>query len=158
MPGGWILRQRDQIAGLIEMLRLSCVIILLTLLGVSSVCAGEIASFRELESFFYADGKLERFEGRYECVYFMEGDTITRIKVFDSKTNETHLDKTIFYIERQLRSDPSKGLAARGRGVVRAVGRPGIDGVEILSITGEFLMSVKSTSDFFEISRSMRVR
>ena len=140
------------------MLRLACVILLLTLPGVSSVSPGEIISFRELESFFYANGKMERFEGRFECVYFMEGDTITRIKVVDSKTNETHFDKTAFYIERQLRSDPSKGLAARGNGVVRAVGRPGIDGVEILSITGEFLMSVKSTSDFFEISRSMRVR
>ena len=133
-------------------------IILLTLLSVSSVCAGEIASFRELESFFYADGKMERFEGRFECAYFMEGDTITRIKVFDSKTNETHFDKTTFYIERKLRSDPSKGFANQGKGVVRALGQPGKDGVEILSITEQIMVSVKSTSDFFEISRSKRIK
>jgi len=133
-------------------------VLLMILLGTELVCAEEMATFQEMESYFYVDGKMERSEGRFENVYFIEGDTITRIKVFDSKTNETHLEKTTFYIERQLRSDPSKGLAARGRAVVRAVGRPGIDGVEILSITGEFLMSVKSTSDSFEISRSMRVR
>ncbi len=140
------------------MLRLPSMVVLMTLLGTGFGCAEEMATFQEMESYFYVDGKMERSKGRFESVYFIEGDTITRIKVFDSKTNEIHFDKTAFYIERQLRSDPSKGLAARGNGVVRAVGRPGIDGVEILSITGEFLMSVKSTSDFFEISRSKRVR
>jgi hypothetical protein len=88
----------------------------------------------------------------------MEGDTVTRIKVLDLKYNEIHYDKTAFHVERKLRSDPSKGLATKGKGVVRAIGLCGIDGVEILSITEEFMVSVKSTSDFFEISRSKRIK
>jgi len=67
-------------------------------------------------------------------------------------------DTTKFYIERQLRSDPTKGLAIHRAGVVRAIGRPGIDGVESLSVTEEFMVSVKSTSDCFEISRSKRIK
>ena len=133
-------------------------VLLMILLGTELVCAEEMATFQEMESYFYVDGKMERSEGRFESVYFIEGDTITRIKVFDSKTNETHFDKTTFYIERKLRSDPSKGLANQGKGVVRALGRPGIDGVEILSITEQIMVSVKSTSDFFEISRSKRIK
>lgn len=145
-------------AGLFNMVRLASVVALMTLLWTGFVCAGEIVTFQELESYFYVDGKMERSEGRFESVYFMEGDTITRIKVIDLKINETHFDKTTFYIERQLRSDPTKRLAIQGKGVVRAVGRPGIDGVEILSITEQFMVSVKSTSDRFVISRSMRVK
>jgi hypothetical protein len=140
------------------MLRLPSMFVLMTLLGTGFGCAEEMATFQEMESYFYVDGKMERSEGRFESVYFIEGDTITRIKVFDSKTNETHFDKTTFYIERKLRSDPSKGLANQGKGVVRALGRPGIDGVEILSITEQIMVSVKSTSDFFEISRSKRIK
>jgi hypothetical protein len=131
---------------------------LITLLATGYVCAGEMVTFRELESYFYVDGKMERSEGRYEYVYFMEGDTITRIQVLDLKKNETQYDNTKFYIERQLRSDPTKGLAIQSKGVVRAIGRPGIDGVEILSITEQFMQSVKSTSNYFVISRSMRVK
>lgn len=138
--------------------RLSTIITLMTLLGAGFVCAGEMMTFREQESYFYADGKMERSEGRFESIYFMEGDTIARIRVMDLKNNEIHYDNSTFHIERKLRSDPSKGLAIRGKGVVRAVGRSGIDGVEILSITEEFMVSVKSTSDYFEISRSKRVK
>ena len=133
-------------------------VVLMTLLSTGFVCTGKMATFQELENYFYVDGKMERSEGRFESVYFIEGDTITRIKVFDSKTNETHFDKTTFYIERKLRSDPTKGLASQSKGIVRALGRPGIDGVEILSITEQFMISVKPTSDFFEISRSRRIK
>ena len=140
------------------MVRLSSVITLMWLLGSGFVCAGEMFTFQEQESYFYADGKMERSEGRYEYVYFMEGDTITRIQVLDLKKNETQYDNTKFYIERQLRSDPTKGLAIQSKGVVRAIGRPGIDGVEILSITEQFMQSVKSTSNYFVITRLKRIK
>jgi len=74
------------------------------------------------------------------------------------KYNEIQYDNTKFYIERQLRSDPTKGLAIQSTEVVRAIGRPGIDGVEILSITEQFMMSVKSTSNYFVISRLKRIK
>jgi hypothetical protein len=144
-------------AGLFDMVRLPSVIALLTLLSTSYVCGAEMVTFRELESYFYTDGKMERSEGRFESVYYMEEDTITRIKVFDFKNNETHYDETTFVIERKLRSDPTHGLAIQGKVVVRAIGMSGIDGVEILSITDQFMQSVKSVSNYFVISRSKRI-
>ena len=144
--------------GLSDMVRLPAVVTLMALLGSSFVCAGEMITFQEQESYFYADGKMERSEGRFESVYYMEGDTITRIQVLDLKYNEIQNDNTKFYIERQLRSDPKKGLAIQSKGVVRAIGRPGIDGVEILSITEQFMQSVKSTSNYFVISRLKRIK
>jgi hypothetical protein len=76
----------------------------------------------------------------------------------DLKNNEVNYDKTTFHIDRKLRSDPTKGTASQRKPVVRAVGRPGIDGVEILSITDQFMVSVRSTSDFIEISSSRRIK
>jgi hypothetical protein len=124
------------------------------LLGTGSACAEEMMTFQEQESYLYADGKMKRSERRFEIVYFMEGDTITRIRVMDLKNNEIHSDKTTFHIDRKLRSDPTKG----GAGVIRAIGRTGIDGVEILSITGQFMVSIKSISDYIEISRLKRIK
>jgi hypothetical protein len=144
-------------AGLFDMVRLPSVAAILMLLSTGYACAGEMVTFRELESYFYADGKMERSEGQFEIVYYVEEDTITRIKVFDLKNNETHYDETTFVIERKLRSDPTKGLAIQGKGVVRAIGMSGIDGVEILSITGQFMQSVKSVSNYFVISRLKRI-
>lgn len=140
------------------MVRLTFVIILMMLLDTGSACAEEMMTFREVESYLYADGKMERSDGRFEIVYFIEGDTITRIRVMDLKNNEVNYDKTTFHIDRKLRSDPIKGTASQRKPVVRAVGRPGIDGVEILSITDQFMVSVRSTSDFIEISSSRRIK
>ena len=140
--------------GIFDMLRLASVISLMMLLGIGAACAQEMMTFRELESYSYADGKMVRSEGRFEIVYFMEGDTITRIRVGDLKNNEIHYDKTVYHIDRKLRSDPTQGHA----GVIRAIGRTGIDGVEILSITDQFMVSVKSISDYLEISRSKRIK
>lgn len=142
----------------LDMHMLTYVITLIMLLGTVPACAGEIMTFRELESYFYSDGKMERFDGRFEVVYFMEGDTITRIQILDLKNNEISSDKTTFHIDRKLRSDPTTGPSLRGKGVVRAIGRTGIDGVEILSIADQFIMSVRSIADHFEISRLKRIK
>ena len=139
---------------IIDMARLIPLIASIMLLGTDPLCAQEMMTFRELESYSYADGKMVRSEGRFEIVYFMEGDTITRIRVGDLKNNEIHYDKTVYHIDRKLRSDPTQGHA----GVIRAIGRTGIDGVEILSISDQFMVSVKSISDYLEISRSKRIK
>ena len=143
---------------IIDMARLIPLIASIMLLGTDPLCAQEMMTFRELESYSYADGKMVRSEGRFEIVYFMEGDTITRIRVGDLKNNEIHYDKTVFHIDRKLRSDPTTGPDIRGKKVVRAIGRTGIDGVEILSLSDQFMVSVKSISDYFEISRSKRIK
>jgi len=48
-------------------------VLLMILLGTELVCAEEMATFQEMESYFYVDGKMERSEGRFESVYFRRG-------------------------------------------------------------------------------------
>ena len=42
--------------------------------------------------------------------------------------------------------------------VIRAVGQPGSDAIEILVIGQDFIQSCKSTSDYFVISRFKRIK
>jgi hypothetical protein len=42
----------------------------------------------------------------------------------------------------------------RGKKVVRAIGQPGLDAVEILAIGDTFIQSVKSTSDYFSYQQA----
>ena len=141
------------------MAKLTSRIVLTALLLIGTVCeAEEMMAFQEVESYTYANDEMQRSEGRFEAVYFLDGDTITRIRIMDLKNNEIYYDKTTFHIDRTLRSDPTKVPAIKAKPVIRAVGRFGIDGVEILSITDQFMVSVKSISDYFEISRSRRIK
>ena len=48
-------------------------VVLMTLLGPGFVCAEKMATFQELENYFYVDGKMERSEGRFKSVYFWRG-------------------------------------------------------------------------------------
>lgn len=123
--------------------------------------AGETISTQETENYFYSDGKMTRSEGQFEITYYMEGDTITRKSVYDFKKKEVIPDDTIYRIQRQLISDPSRGLADGimvRKHVIRAIGQPGTDAVEILMIDETFIQSVKSTSDYFVISRQKRIK
>lgn len=65
---------------------------------------------------------------------------------------------TVYQIQRQLSSDPNKGLSLGGKPIIRAIGQPGTDAVEILMIGETFIQSVKSTSDYFVISRLKRFK
>ena len=47
--------------------------------------AGQTISTREVQGFFYADGKMEKSDAAFEITYFIEGDKITRTRVYDFK-------------------------------------------------------------------------
>ena len=124
-----------------------------------AVCAETIQT-KEVESFFYADGKMERAEGNFEITYYIEGDSITRTRVFDLLKKEVIPDDTIYYRQSKLNSDPKSPLhqEAIDNSVIRAIGQPGTDAIEILSITDDFVLSCKSTNDYFVISRAKRIK
>lgn len=120
--------------------------------------AGDTITAKDVESYFYRHGKMEPDKNSpFEVTYYLEGDTITRTRVYDSQEKEVIPDNTIYYIQRQLLSDPSKGGYGRPL-VIRAIGQPGSDAVEILTIGDEFILSVKSTSDYLVIRRSKRLK
>lgn len=120
--------------------------------------AGETITAQEVEGYFYADGEMKRSRGQFEITYYVEGDTVTRTRVYDIDKKQVIPDDTIYQIQRQLASDPSKGLSLSGEPIIRAIGQPGTDAVEILMIGGTFIQSVKSTSDYFVISRQKRIK
>jgi hypothetical protein len=132
-------------------------IILILLIIPSSCMAGETITAQELESYFYANGEMKRSGPQFEITYYIEGDKITRTRVYDIKKREVIPDNTVYYIIRQLWSDPTKDLSWEKKKVVRAIGKPGEDAVELLVIGDNFIQFVKSTSHYFVISRLKRL-
>jgi len=124
--------------------------------------AGETIIGQEVEGYFYADGLMKQSKGQFENTYYLEGDTVTRTRVYDLIKKEVIPDDTVYRIQRQLWSDPTKPdsllSTADGTPVIRAVGQPGFDAIEILVIGETFIQSVKSTADYFVISRYKRIK
>lgn len=118
-----------------------------------SAVGGHVMVATEVQSCLYADGKIECSEGQFTSTYHFEGDTITRTNVFSVKKNEAIADDTKYKVIADLDSDPRNNPTGPFPQVVRAIGFPGSDAVEILSIDSTNMQSVKSTSNYFVISR-----
>jgi hypothetical protein len=141
------------------MTRPAFLIVLLMLLACRTAFAGETITGQEVEGYFYADGEMKPSMGQFEITYYIEGNTVTRTRVYDTNKKEVIPDDTVYQIQRQLLSDPSKGLSHGGKQpIIRAIGQPGTDAVEVLMIGETFIQSVKSTSDYFVISRLKRIK
>lgn len=125
----------------------------------SGLC-GETIYAKELESYMYVDGKMKHSKGQFEITYLYEGDKIIRTRVYDLNKNEVIPDNTVYQIQRQLWSDPNINLPLLGKRIIRAVGQPGNDAIEILTIEldGEFIQSVRSTANYFIINRYKRIK
>ena len=131
--------------------------IFLIIFVTANAFAGETITAREIEGYFYADGKMERSEGLFENTYYFEDDQITRTRVYDFKKKKIIPDDTIYKIQRQLWSDPTQGLSIIGVPIIRAIGQPGKDAIEILIIGEKYIQSIKSTADYLVISRFERI-
>jgi predicted transcriptional regulator len=118
----------------------------------------EIIKTREIEGYFYHDGKMIKSDGEFEHTYKLEDDHIIRINIYNFKKNENIPDNTIYKILRQLYSDPLQGSNSNKDTVIRAIGQPGSDAVEIIAIYDNIVQSVKSTANYFVISRSIRIK
>ena len=141
------------------MTRLSLLIALGGLLFCGVTFGGDTIYAQEVESYFYADGEMKQSSGTFEITYFIEGDTVTRTRVYDFIKKEVIPDDTVYIIQRQLESDPSRGSGTLfGGPVIRAIGQPGADAIEILMIGETFIQSVKSTNDYFVIMRLKRIK
>ena len=120
------------------------------------ICGQTIVA-REVEGYFYSDGKMQKSAGQFENTYYYQGDTIKRIKVHDFRNNRTEEDDTVYQVQRQLLSDPGRNISL-SEPVIRAIGQPGMVAVEILVVGDTFIQSVKSTSGYFVISRFKRIK
>ena len=140
------------------MTRPAFLIALVLILAGRGALAGETITAQEVEGYFYADGEMKRSKGQFEITYYIEGDTVTRTRVYDLNKKEGMPDDTVYKIQRQLSSDPIRGYLPFGMPVIRAIGQPGNDAIAILVIGETFIQSVKSTADSFVISRQKRIK
>jgi hypothetical protein len=131
---------------------------LVACLACSAALASETITAQEVEAYFYADGEMKSSKGQFEITYYVEGDNVTRTRVHDFNKKQIIPDDTVYKIQRQLASDPTKGLSLVGKPIIRAIGQPGADAVEILMIGEAFIQSVKSTSDYFVITGLKRIK
>lgn len=122
----------------------------------------------ETESYFYADGEMKKSPGQFENTYYLDGNKITRTRVYDRIKKDVIPDDTVYVVQEQLSSHPATLPKPRKTApnastrmfppVIRAVGQPGTDAIEILVIGEDFIQSCKSTSAYFVISRFQRVK
>lgn len=117
------------------------------------VFGGEVITAIEVESCFYADGKMECSKGQFKNTYYRDGDKIIRTNVFNRKNKESLSDNTVYSVIGDLVSDPRHNDGKLMPQVVRAIGFPGADAVELVTIGKDFIQAVKSTSDYFVITR-----
>jgi hypothetical protein len=139
------------------MSRKTFLLVIIVLLTCKIALAGETITAQEVEGYFYADGEMKRSKGQFEITYYIEGNTVTRTRVYDINKKQVIPDDTVYQIQRQLSSDPTKGGSNFGQPIIRAIGQPGSDALEILMISETIIQSVKSTSDYFVISRLKRI-
>ncbi len=123
------------------------------LLCSSHAFAGEVITAREVQNCFYADGKMKCSDGEYKNTYYRDGDKIVRTNVFNFKKKESLSDDTVYKVIGELSSDPRNNSDALFPQVTRAIGYPGADAIEIISIDKNYIQAVKSTSNYLVISR-----
>ena len=149
-------------------MRLSAVVVA-TVVSLSVPAGAEQRIVGVLEqSWFYADGKMEASDDHFENTYTLSRDQLVRTQVRNLKTGEVTSDQTVYLIRSELMSHPaalpkpSSVPGKSGQGslppVIRAIGNPGGDALEIVVVGADFIQSCKSTSDYFVISRFRRVK
>ena len=73
-----------------------------------------------------------------------ENKTVTRTKVVVLKSNEVIPDNTVYTI---ISPDSQESIVS-GEKVIHAIGQPGLNAYELLTIGKDYVMSSKSTGDY----------
>lgn len=114
----------------------------------------------ETERYFFKDGKYTRFDGQFEHSYFFDAkkNMLIRTRTYDYQSKRVTSENTAFYVQRTLNSHPTNADNFGLLPVVRAVGRPDPDTLEILMIEDETVQSAISTGTSLIVSRSKRLK
>jgi hypothetical protein len=139
-----------------------CAAVLSALILQSAALAagGQTVVTHETERWFYREGRLMKLENQYEMTYFLDldRDLLTRTRVYDFLNKKITPDETVYHIERQLLSHPTNADRYVLKPVVRAVGQPAADSLEMLVIEEAFVETVTSSGDEIVISRGRRIK
>lgn len=113
----------------------------------------EMITAQEIDCYRYADGKIENLKEYMEITLEIDGDKVRKTRVYNIKRKTEIPDRTEYSIQRRPPTDLlDKGFKGTNP-VIKAVGEPGFDSIEILVIGEKYIQSVKSEGDTFIISR-----
>ena len=122
--------------------------------------AGETIVTHETDRYFYKDGRMVKLSGQFEMTYFLDldKDTLTRTRVYDFQNNKITPDETVYHMQRQMLSHPTNSERYILKPVIRALGQPSADSMEMLVIEEKAVEVVTSSADELIISRGRRIR
>jgi hypothetical protein len=114
----------------------------------------------ETEKYFFSGGEMKKFEGQHENTYYLDTEkwTLTRTRVYDYQTKKITPDDTVYQVETSLRSHPTKAPLFSLTPVIRGVGRPDKDSVEIITIDDDSVTTSTSTAGNFTITYAKRLK
>ena len=136
------------------MRNLKIIIFFVTLLFIlSSNCLAYVIIAVEQGSAFYDNkNNIEKEKGKNKLYYEidLQNNTIKRTKVIIMKTGEIIPDDT----EYKIISPISQKTIISGEQAIYAIGKPGWNAYELLTISKDSVMSAKSTGDYILIFNS----
>ena len=138
----------------------------LRVLAVGLLLAWPVSGFaatlvtHETEKYFYKNGRMEKYDGQFENTYFMDlvNNKLVRTRIYDYQTKKITPDETVYQIQKQLNSHPSTSARYSLQPLIRAVGQPDGDSVELLTIEDDYVHSAVSTPTQLVLSRAKRLR
>ena len=138
----------------------TCIVFFILIIVFPGRLKAETVVAREVENFYYDNGRIEERPVHRENTYVVEDNKITRTQIRNLESQEAVPDDTVYEIQRQLVSDPTNELrAADDLHTVRAVGAPDPDSIEVLSIHGDdTLETFTFMAGHLEVSRFKRIQ
>ncbi|HTL69907.1 MAG TPA: hypothetical protein VL404_01305 [Candidatus Eisenbacteria bacterium] len=132
----------------------------LFLAGAASAATTSTIVTHEEDKYFFQNGRMERFEGQYENTYFYdpEKSVLVRTRIYDYRTKKITPDDTHYQIQRQLNSDPVNAARYSLPSVLRAVGQPDPDTMEILVIRDDAVQTTVSHPGRIVVTNCRRLR
>jgi hypothetical protein len=119
---------------------------------------------REVSGSFYSDGVMKPEAPTFEFVFEVRDSAIIRRSVHNLQSGKIEVDDTRYEILKDVASYNPEALGFRKltaserrlAPVIRAIGHPGSDAVEILFVGPDWVQSVKTIRDYMVISRCVR--
>ncbi len=132
---------------------------LLFLLASLPAFAGTLVT-HENRRFFYKDGIMTKYDGQYEVTFFydIQKNVLIRTRVFDYQRQVVKPDNTVYHIQKSLESHPTNALKFAQNPVIRAIGKPDNNTIEVVSIAGDSVVTMTSIGDTVIVSHAEKLK
>ena len=136
------------------------ILFIASLLLCQTAFAAQTVVTHETERYFYKDGLMEKYDGQFEYTYFVDlaRGTLTRTRIYDYQSKKITPDETVYRVEKQLDSYPTKSPNYNLPPMIKATAQSGGDKVELLVIEEDYVHSALSDGRQLVLSRAKRLK